>query len=355
MNEIDLLKSIEDEAFVGSNNLQIFKELMEDSFKKSISTLSDEINILRSEIESIRSTVSNIKVIRGPQGPAGPAGPTGPRGKNGNSWKPTVDEEGNISWRLDDTTILPTPQNIRGPKGVAGESQVVVNRIPTFKISGKTLQYKFDDESVYRDIGDVVGEDGAPGLDGKTPKLKWNGTKLQIAADGETFDDGIELRGPQGLQGLKGLDGINGKDGINGDTWVPSVSDEGVISWSKNTGVTSIASKNIKGPQGLQGLKGLDGINGKDGINGDTWVPSVDEEGVISWSKNTGVTSIDSRNIRGPQGATGLKGVAGDTWVPSVSSDGEISWTKNTGATFINPVKFNFSNVGDMQKPGASI
>ena len=424
MNENEVNELRDNKIFVESNNLQIFKELMEDSFQKSISTLIDEISTLRSEIESIKSTVDNIKVIRGPQGPTGPVGPTGPRGKNGNSWKPVVDEEGNISWSLDDTSIQPTPRSIRGPQGKSIK--------PIFRIAGKSLQYRLEDEdeSNYKDIGDVVGENGKAGRstlvstvfkadsntpptptggsfndpvpegwsdsiperttanptiymsrrmftsdgveqdsvwsipviaydsqftdicfhpatssgsqpttpathgtqgtntttwhdegnpndvwmaisykdargwsewsiskikgedgdipefeidessgklryrfrdnpfsdlakvvgeNGKTPALKWNGTKLQIAADGVTFDSGVELRGAQGAAGA------NGKDGINGDTWIPNVASDGTISWTKNTGATSITSRNIRGPQGPTGLQGPQGIAGVDG------------------------------------------------------------------------------------------
>ena len=36
MNENETIKLLDNKIFVESNNLQIFKELMEDSFKKSI-------------------------------------------------------------------------------------------------------------------------------------------------------------------------------------------------------------------------------------------------------------------------------------------------------------------------------
>jgi hypothetical protein len=71
--------------------------------------------------------------------------------------------------------------------------------------------------------------------------------------------------------------------GENGATFIPNVSQSGIISWTNNKGLENPTPVNIKGEkgdkgdkgdrgeqgiQGIQGAKGTDGVNGKDGQNG---------------------------------------------------------------------------------------
>lgn len=59
-----------------------------------------------------------------------------------------------------------------------------------------------------------------------------------------------------------------------------------------------------------------DGAPGAKGDTGPYYTPSVSAEGVISWSNNGGLTNPDPVSIRGPQGetgATGPQGPAGET------------------------------------------
>lgn len=59
-----------------------------------------------------------------------------------------------------------------------------------------------------------------------------------------------------------------GTSGENGATFTPSVSTEGVISWTNDKNLTNPDPVNIKGPQGQPGEDGADGANGVDGQNG---------------------------------------------------------------------------------------
>ncbi len=58
-----------------------------------------------------------------------------------------------------------------------------------------------------------------------------------------------------------------------GATFFPSVSEEGIISWTNNANLPNPAPINIKGKAGVDGK---DGVNGKDGINGYTPVKGTD-------------------------------------------------------------------------------
>ena len=70
------------------------------------------------------------------------------------------------------------------------------------------------------------------------------------------------MQGPQGDRGEQGIQGPQGEQGEKGDTgatgpqgttFTPSVSSEGVISWTNDGGLANPASVNIKGPQGEPG------------------------------------------------------------------------------------------------------
>lgn len=59
----------------------------------------------------------------------------------------------------------------------------------------------------------------------------------------------------------------------------------------------------------------LDTINFEDipsGVSGYTFLPSINEEGVLSWTNNGGLKNPDPRNVVGPAGETGEQGEKGD-------------------------------------------
>ena len=62
---------------------------------------------------------------------------------------------------------------------------------------------------------------------------------------------------------------------------------------------------NIKGETGETGPQGIQGISGE---NGATFMPSVDENGNISWSNDKGLNNPSTVNIKGPKGDTGPVG-----------------------------------------------
>ena len=66
----------------------------------------------------------------------------------------------------------------------------------------------------------------------------------------------------------------------------------------------SLTSKSSNFPSNLSGGVGVDGA---------TFIPEVSDEGVISWTNNKGLDNPEPKNIRGPQGGKGDKGDRGDT------------------------------------------
>ena len=90
--------------------------------------------------------------------------------------------------------------------------------------------------------------------------------------------------GPQGVQGIQGIQGPDGK------VYVPSIDNEGVISWElREASSAAPSSRSIKGPQGVQGIQGIQGIQGVPGPQG----------------------AAGAQGPQGPQGPAGAPGLDG--------------------------------------------
>lgn len=87
------------------------------------------------------------------------------------------------------------------------------------------------------------------------------------------------------------IQGPSGEDGKDGITFTPSVSADGLLSWSNDGGVENPAPVNIKGATGDTGS------TGETGATGTTFTPAVSASGVISWTNDGGKTNPDSVNI----------------------------------------------------------
>lgn len=72
-----------------------------------------------------------------------------------------------------------------------------------------------------------------------------------------------------GPQGPIGVQGDPGQQGPIGATFIPAVSDTGVLSWTNDKGLTNPASVNIKGPKGDKGETGEQGAPGPQGEPGE--------------------------------------------------------------------------------------
>lgn len=166
-------------------------------------------------------------------------------------------------------------------------------KTPTFQISGKTLQYKFEEDDAYQSLGTVVGNDG------KTPTLTWDGTTLLINGD-----NGVNLQGPKGDTGAQGAAGARGADGARGTRWftVP----KGLFDYSSSNSTTNISFNNILEVQsGIATSSDIQvGDKVKMSVLGYTAeVTSVVKQGIV--------VRYDGGNIRGAQGAQGAEGSYG--------------------------------------------
>lgn len=190
--------------------------------------------------------------------------------------------------------------------------------------------------------------------------VKYNGETHPVKPYGSIIPNVnaiVKVIVPQGNQALSwffipGSD--TGGGGNNGVTFIPSVSEDGIISWTNNGGLPNPTPVDIMGPQGIQGQIGPQGDRGETGYY---YTPLVDDNGNLSWTNNGGLVNPSTMNIKGPQGAQGIQGIQGPQgetgaqgpqglqgdpgyyFTPSVSDTGDLSWTNN--GNLENPTTVN--------------
>lgn len=116
--------------------------------------------------------------------------------------------------------------------------------------------------------------------------------------------------------------GTGGGGGPSDVAWLPEVSAEGVISWSRSTATTAPAPQNIKGPQGEKGDTGATGPKGDTGPTGPTGprgeTGPAGPQGIQGEAGPQGPQGVPGDT--GPQGATGPQGETGPAGPNEVST-----------------------------------
>lgn len=115
------------------------------------------------------------------------------KGTDGFTWRPTIGQDGYLSWDISNSTDQPRSVNIIGPTGATGPA----------------------------------GKEGRQGERG--------------------------IQGPKGDKGDQGIKGDAGERGTDGLTWRPIVDSEGNLSWQLNPDMGPPPTINIKGPKGDPG------------------------------------------------------------------------------------------------------
>lgn len=111
-------------------------------------------------------------------------------------------------------------------------------------------------------------------------------------------------------------------DGENGATFTPSVSDDGVISWTNDRELENPPPVNIKGDKGDKGDQGERGLQGIQGIQG--------ERGADGAKGEKG-----DRGEQGVQGIQGIQGVKGDPGKDGTNGkDGADGYTPIKGTDY---------------------
>lgn len=194
------------------------------------------------------------------------------------------------------------------------------NLIPTLEECGVLSIVRSDDQSVLKYIrlsADKVLETSADGVTWEATGssghviLDQNGVELPQRSrmqftngtvedkNGVTVITGVKGdTGPKGDTGATGERGETGPQGKTGPSVVPSVDENGVMSFTVQDTATAPQSVSVRGPQGPQGVQGAQGAQGERGPQGIQGVPGI--QGIQG-----------PQGERGPAGATGAQGPIG--------------------------------------------
>lgn len=316
--------------------------------------------------------IINIPTIAGPTGPTGPAGQDGIIGKDGATgptggfYQPQVDAAGNLTWQFNEGTAPTIPSvNIKGPKGDTGATGPTgdpgadgadgatgpvgpTGATATIEI-GEVSTSEPGSEAQITNSGtntaailDFVIPRGVTGPTGPTGPKGENGTGIQLKAsaeectvvgdayinqdtghvmiyNGTSFDDGGEIKGPQG------------DTGATGGTWVPNVNKiSGQVSWtySSDKGIQP-ASVNIMGPTGAVGnAAGF----GTPVVNTVTGNPGTNASVNITVNTNSPNTAkVFTFNFTIPRGNTGAEGKDGANGVNATITGATATVDANWG------------------------
>ena len=251
---------------------------------------------------------------QGEKGDTGATGPQGPKGDTGPYFLPSVNAEGVLSWTNSGGLENPSPANIRGPQGATGpqgEQGIQGEKGDT----GET-----GPQGPKGDTGET-GPQGPKGDTGETGPQGPKGDMGETGPQGPKGDTGtgLDIRGT--YANVEALEAAVQTPG-QGDMYnVGTASPYTIYMWDESAGAW-LSQGQLQGPagpqgeQGPQGEKGDTGETGAQGPKGDAgpyFLPSVSAEGVLSWTNSGGLENPSPANIRGPQGEQGEQGPQGET------------------------------------------
>ena len=265
--------------------------------------------------------------------------------------------------------------------------------LPEVRNNGTAIQWKYSDETDWRDLVLLTeltgaagenGKDGVNGENGTDGKDGLNGTNGQNGANGK---DGINgINGKDGANGKDGIDGANGKDGINaknievqrateyiqwryeGDEWQNLVAIADITGPAGQNGADGANGKTpefrvnentlqwrytgdeiwlnlydlsvLKGLDGKAGADGKDGINGKDGIDG--------KDGAAGKDGTNGQNGSD-----GEDGKTPFIGENGNWWIGEIDTGVKAVGTDGIdGTNGVDGTDGDKGDKGDKGDPG---
>lgn len=218
--------------------------------------------------------------------------------------KNKFDEGGKAIQTYMNETLIPTLENLGVetavllPQNEAGFKYIRLNADKVLEVStdGETWQATGSSGHL------ILGPDGQA-LPQRSRMQFTNGTVTD--QNGVTVVTGVKGdKGEKGDKGDTGDTGATGAQGPVGPAIVPSVDINGVMSFSLQNVTSPPQSVNVRGPQGPQGVQGEQGAQGARGPQGIQGVAGA--QGPKGDQGETGPAGPT-----GPQGPTGLQGVQG--------------------------------------------
>lgn len=250
--------------------------------------------------------------------------------------KNKFDEGGKALQTYMNETLIPALENLGVetavllPQSEAGFKYIRLN-------ADKVLEVSTDGE-VWQATGSsghlILGPDGQA-LPQRSRMQFTNGTVTD--QNGVTVITGMKGdKGEKGDKGDIGDTGATGAQGPVGPAIVPSVDINGVMSFSLQNVTSPPQSVNVRGPQGPQGVQGEQGAQGARGPQGIQGVPGAQgpkgDQGETGPDGPTGPQGPRGlQGIQGPQGETGPKGADGAQG--AIGPAGPQGPTGATGAT----------------------
>ena len=189
-----------------------------------------------------------------------------------------------------------------------GKTEKNDTALPEVRNNGTAIQWKYSDETDWRDLVLLTELTRAAGENGK------NGTDGKDGADGINGKNGIDGKdgtdGKDGADGINGKDGANGKDGVNGENGTDGKN--GTNGTNGKDGINGLDGKD--GADGKNGKDGIDGANGSDGINAKN-IEVQRAESYIQWryEGDEWQNLVAIADIEGPAGQNGTDGANGKT------------------------------------------
>lgn len=209
--------------------------------------------------------------------------------------KNKFDEGGKALQTYMNETLIPALENLGVetavllPENEAGFKYIRLNADKVLEVS--------TDGKVWQATGSsghlIIGPDGQA-LPQRSRMQFTNGTVTD--QDGVTVVTGVKGdKGEKGDKGDTGDTGATGAQGPVGPAIVPSVDINGVMSFSLQNVTSPPQSVNVRGPQGPQGVQGEQGAQGAQGARGPQGIQGV----------------AGAQGPKGDQGAQGIQGPAG--------------------------------------------
>ena len=238
--------------------------------------------------------------------------------------------------------------------------------LPEVRNNGTAIQWKYSDETDWRDLvaltelTGTAGENGKNGTDGKDGKDGINGTNGtngkdgingvdgKDGADGKAGKDGIAgTNGKDGINGVDGKNGIDGKDGINAKN-IEVQRAETHIQWRYEGGEWQnlVAIADITGPAGQNGADGSDGKTPEFRVN----------ENTLQWRYVGDEIWLNLYNLTELKGADGIDGAAGKDGTNGINgsdgADGNTPFIGENGNWWIGETDTGVKAAGTVGEKG---
>ena len=223
--------------------------------------------------------------------------------------------------------------------------------LPEVRNNGTAIQWKYSDETDWRDLVALTELTGAAGENGKDGDNGTNGKDGINGINGTDGKNGINgTDGKNGIDGKNGKDGTNGKDGINGKNIEVKRTTE-YIQWRYEGGEWQnlVSIPDITGPAGQNGADGANGKTPEFRVNENTlqWRYAGDE----IWLNLYDLTALKGADGRdGADGKNGKDGTNGQNG--SDGEDGKTPFIGENGNWWIGEIDTGVKAAGTVGEKG---